>query len=129
MPGIEQFLALVRERVGRLGLATSANRRDFGLAADKFQLRDWFAAMVTAEDTEEHKPHPAPYLKALELLGAAGADALVIEDSPNGIRAGKAAGCTVAGITTTFTPSELRAAGADLVVASFAELTDVLHLR
>jgi beta-phosphoglucomutase len=128
VPGIEPFLGLVREQVGRLGLATSANHRDFGLAADKFQLRDWFAAIVTAEDTEEHKPHPAPYLKALDLLGATGADALVIEDSPNGIRAGKAAGCTVAGITTAFTPTELRAAGADLVVASFPELSRILRL-
>lgn len=128
VPGIEHFVGAARSKFGKLGLATSANRRDFGLAADRYQLRAWFDVIVTAEDTEQHKPHPAPYLKALSRLHADAADALVVEDSPNGIRAAKSAGCMVAGLTTAFAPEELRAAGADLVAGSFAELQQALGI-
>lgn len=128
VPGVERFARAARSQFGKLGLATSANRRDFGLAADRYQLRTWFDVIVTAEDTEQHKPHPAPYLKALSELHADAADALVVEDSPNGIRAAKSAGCIVAGLTTAFAPEELRAAGADLVAGSFAELQRALGI-
>jgi len=69
-----------------------------------------------------HKPNPEPYLKAMSKLGVTGSDTLVIEDSPNGILAAKSADCTIVAITTTFEADELRLAGADMVVASFAEL-------
>lgn len=46
----------------------------------------------------------------------ADADVLVIEDSPAGIRAGKAAGCKVLGLTTTHSIEELRATGPDWIV-------------
>ena len=128
VPGVERFMSAARSKFGKLGLATSANRRDFGLAADRYQLRAWFDVIVTAEDTEQHKPNPAPYLKALSGLQADAADALVVEDSPNGIRAAKSAGCMVAGLTTAFAPEELRAAGADLVAGSFAELQQALRI-
>lgn len=41
---------------------------------------------------------------------------LVLEDSPAGIRAGKAAGCRVLGVVTTHTAKEVKDAGADWVV-------------
>jgi beta-phosphoglucomutase-like phosphatase (HAD superfamily) len=62
------------------------------------------------------------------MLAVAGSETLVIEDSPNGIRSAKSADCTVAAITTTFEPNELRLAGADMIVASFAELEQELKL-
>ena len=119
--GIQEFLPSARQTFKKLGLATSATVRDFSLAAEKYQLRPWFDIIVTSEDTTKHKPDPEPYLKAMALLGVLGSDTLVIEDSPNGIQSAKSAKCTVAAITTTFEPDELRLAGADMVVSSFAE--------
>ena len=46
VPGAADFLALARAAFPRLGLATSAIRRDFALAADKYQLRQWFDVIV-----------------------------------------------------------------------------------
>jgi beta-phosphoglucomutase len=120
--GVQEFLPSARRTFKKLGVATSATVRDFSLAAQKYQLRPWFDVIVTSEDTARHKPDPEPYLKAMTLLGVAGSDTLVIEDSPNGIKSAKSANCTVAAITTAFEPDELRLAGADMVVASFAEL-------
>lgn len=87
-------------------------------------MRDvqWFDVIVTGEDTARHKPDPEPYLKTLASLGVTGAHTLVIEDSPNGIQSVKLAQCKIAALTTTFQIEELNQAGADLVVASFAEL-------
>ncbi|TMQ50528.1 MAG: HAD family hydrolase [Candidatus Eisenbacteria bacterium] len=59
-------------------------------------------------------PDPQIFVLASERLGLPPRRCLVIEDAPNGLRAGKAAGCHCLGITTTFGADELRAAGADL---------------
>jgi beta-phosphoglucomutase-like phosphatase (HAD superfamily) len=47
---------------------------------------------------ERSKPNPDIFLKAAEVLGQKPEDCLVLEDSPNGIRAGIAAGCHVIAI-------------------------------
>jgi sugar-phosphatase len=54
--------------------------------------------VVTAEDVTAGKPHPEPYLTGATRLGLPPADLVVLEDSPSGIAAGLAAGCTVLGI-------------------------------
>ena len=63
------------------------------------------------------KPDPEPYLRAAQLLGLAPDDCLVIEDSPAGIRAGKAAGCTVLGYTGSSIRQDVSAA--DLTLSDF----------
>jgi beta-phosphoglucomutase len=127
--GIREFLPSARRTFKKLGMATSATVRDFSLAEQKYQLRHWFDIIITSEDTARHKPDPEPYLKAMAMLGVAGSDTLVVEDSPNGIQSAKSANCTVAAITTAFEPNELRLAGADMVAASFAELGRELKLE
>jgi mannitol-1-/sugar-/sorbitol-6-phosphatase len=56
--------------------------------------------IITAESVTQGKPHPEPYRAGATLLGLAPEDCLVFEDSASGVRAGRAAGCTV--IATTF---------------------------
>jgi mannitol-1-/sugar-/sorbitol-6-phosphatase len=60
------------------------------------------AVLVTVEDVEHGKPHPAAYLYAAQRLSASIDRAVVVEDTPVGIQAGRAAGATVIGVTTTF---------------------------
>jgi beta-phosphoglucomutase-like phosphatase (HAD superfamily) len=47
---------------------------------------------------------------------------MVIEDAVSGVISGKAAGCFVVGITTSFAVEDLASAGADLVLSSFRNL-------
>jgi HAD superfamily hydrolase (TIGR01509 family) len=128
VPGALDFLAFARGAFPKLGLATSATRHDFELGARKYQLTKWFDEIITGDDTVMHKPDPEPYLKALSALGVVSADALVVEDSPNGIYAAKAAQCNVVGLTTNFSAEELRDAGADWVVDPFNGIVQVLGL-
>jgi sugar-phosphatase len=59
--------------------------------------------IVTADDVAKGKPDPAPYLAGAALLGLPPGDCVVIEDAASGVKAGRAAGCTV--VATTFSHS------------------------
>ena len=79
--------------------------------------------LVVAEDVEKGKPDPDCYILGKSRLGLPpSAAVLVIEDAPAGIRAGKAAGCKVIGLTTTHDLQLIQEAGADWIVR---DLTDV----
>lgn len=117
MPGAVALVGSIPE--GRWGVVTSGTRllasarlRFCGLPVPK--------VLVTADDVEHGKPHPEPYLKGAERLGFKPDDCLVIEDAPAGIRAGRAAGMKVVGITSTYAASKL--GEADAVVAGLAQI-------
>jgi phosphoglycolate phosphatase-like HAD superfamily hydrolase len=61
-----------------------------------------FAAIVTAEDTVERKPHPAPILLGLERAGARADDAIYVGDGPQDVLAARAAGMPVIAVTYGF---------------------------
>ena len=120
--GVGGFIEHCLQRGLLLGLATSAQLENQQRAFDRFGLTPYFRAVVTSKDVANSKPHPEPYVTAARRLGVAPPYCLVIEDSVNGVRSGKGAGCAVAAITTTFERADLVAAGADVVVSSFVEL-------
>jgi pyrophosphatase PpaX len=126
--GIERALERLKSEGRQLGIVTAKRRRTVDLAFAILPLERYFDAVVTAEQTQHHKPHPEPVLTALERLGSAPAEAAFVGDSPFDMGAGKAAGVfTVAVSWGKIHPVErLRQAGADAVVHSPDELLDVL---
>ena len=88
--------------------------------------------MVTAEDVAHGKPSPQPYLTAAKKLGHSQDRCIVVEDAPIGVKAGKAAGMKVIGITSTHSANELKAAGADFLVERLENIiihTDACGLK
>lgn len=82
--------------------------------------------MVTCFDVEHGKPMPDPYLMGLKKAGVTAAEAIVVENAPLGIRAGKAAGIfTVAVNTGPLPDSMLAAEGADIVLPSMQHFADI----
>lgn len=77
-------------------------------------------AMVAAGDIARGKPDPEPYLKGAAALRFQPRECLVIEDSPSGIHAGKAAGMRTIAVPTTFPIAELR--HADLLIKRLSDL-------
>jgi len=74
-------------------------------------------SLIVAEDVEAGKPDPTCYLMGREKLGlGAGAEVLVLEDSPAGITAGKKAGCKVLAVVTSHTIEQIAAAEPDWIV-------------
>jgi glycerol 3-phosphatase-1 len=73
--------------------------------------------LVVAEDVQNGKPDPTCYLMGKEKLKLGEKDnVLVLEDSPAGIRAGKAAGCKVLGLVTSHTLEQVKDAQPDWIV-------------
>jgi mannitol-1-/sugar-/sorbitol-6-phosphatase len=71
-------------------------------------------ALVTADQLERGKPAPDGYLLAARRLGEPPEHCVVVEDSPTGVRAGRAAGAPVVALLTTHPPAALAAATARL---------------
>lgn len=81
--------------------------------------------MVTAFDVKHGKPHPEPYLMALEKGGFKPNEAIVIENAPLGVQAGVAAGVyTIAVNTGPLDNHVLQDAGADALFPSMQTLCD-----
>lgn len=119
IPGAVNFIQRARPHFQAFALATSSLRSNQEIAFARFDLHHFFDVVVTAEDVTRTKPDPEPYQRAVARLGLPATACVVIEDSVNGIRAGKGAGCQVIGLTTTYPAAQLAAAGADVVCASF----------
>ena len=83
------------------------------------------AVLISADDVKRGKPAPDGYLLAAERLGVAPGECIVIEDTPPGIEAGRAAGATVIAVATTFQAPELDRA--HVVVPSLAAVTSTVR--
>ncbi len=91
-PGVREALAELRRNGYRLAVVTSKRRRSASRDLEVFGLALYCEVLVTAEDTENHKPDPEPVLKALEKLGISPRQATFIGDSPYDVRSAHAAG-------------------------------------
>jgi beta-phosphoglucomutase len=126
VPGAVEFVGWAKSRY-RIALATSATPRNRGAALERLGIGDAFEVIVDHGRRLRPKPDPEVFLMAMRELGIGAVDCWIVEDSLNGIVAGKAAGCVTIGITTTFDAEKLAAAGADVVIESLAELRRVLE--
>lgn len=127
--GIEEMLVALRAAGRRLGIVTSKSADTTAMAFHAVGLQGHFDAIVTATDTDEHKPSPAPLRLCLERLGASAADAIYVGDSPFDIQAGAAAGMATAAVAWgVFSREALLAAHPDFWVRDPEELLAVcLH--
>lgn len=126
--GFIEFINKVDKNVHQIGLVTSSSLFTVNKVNELLNLKQYFEVIITEEDTQKHKPFPDPYLLALLKFEADKSKTLIIEDSINGIKSGKTAGCTVAGMTTSFNADVLRNAGADFVVNSYSDLELLLNI-
>jgi len=116
--GVDAMLAGLRARRCTLGIVTSKMRDAVELGMEHVPLGE-FDAVVTCDDTDRHKPDPAPVLYALALLGADPADTVYVGDAPYDLRAGRGAGVATAAAMwgTAFPPAVLRAERPDRELA------------
>ena len=99
IPGVSEFLDWLQQRNIKMALGTSSPLVSVELVIEKFSLHKWISVMVTGSDVDKGKPAPDIYLRCAELLSAAPEECLVVEDSANGIKAGKNAGMWVCAFT------------------------------
>jgi beta-phosphoglucomutase-like phosphatase (HAD superfamily) len=125
-PGFQQFFAKVGQLVSKRALVTATPRPLVEKIFSNSKIDVVFDQMITASDVTQTKPHPEPYQKMCALLGVSPKKALVIEDSPTGLRSATLAGCQTVAITTSCTRDSLKEA--NFVVDSFGELEELLTI-
>lgn len=101
-PGVRQALEDLRSKAIPLACVTNKPRSFTSQLLERTNLKAWFAAIVSGDDTQEKKPHAAPMLRACQLLGAAASDTAVIGDSENDALGARAAGCRVIIVETGY---------------------------
>jgi len=128
LPGAEAFVAELVERGHTLAVGTSSTRRLYDLKTSHLPWFSLFSAVVSGDHPEVHALKPAPdiFLAAARAITGDPARCLVIEDSPAGVLAARAAGMSVIAMPDAALPSE-RFSDAQLIVRNFAELR--AHLK
>ena len=104
-----------------MGIVTSSRKEHFDLIHRSSGLLKYFDFIITGDDYAKHKPHPEPYLRAVEKSGIGKEECVAVEDSERGLRSAKSAG-----IQCIIVPTELTRGGdfsqADKVLGNIEEI-------
>ncbi len=126
IPGVAEMLAQLQPRYP-MAVVSARGRRSTLRFIAQFNLGGFFAWVATGQTCKHTKPHADPILWAAARLGVDPANCLMIGDTTVDILAAKAAGCQSLGVLCGFgEEAELRAAGADEIVSSTAQLPQIL---
>ncbi len=105
----------------QLALTTSRTGPTFDYETKTFDI-SLFKVVINGDDVKEGKPDPECYNVTIQKLGLNPEECTVVEDSLNGVKAGKATGAKCIGVLGSFSEEELKEAGADIVVPNIADI-------
>lgn len=128
IPGFEDFINKLRHNNLLTAVVTSSNREKMtSVYRNHPGFQEQFTAILTSEDFDKSKPDPDGYLKAAAHLGVKPEECLGFEDSFNGLKALRAAGTVVIGLSTTNAADAIQPL-CDKVVPDFTalQLSDLL---
>lgn len=121
-------LILARSQAGPVAVVSGALTEEIEFGLSVLGASEFVGKIISAEDTTVSKPDPEGYLLGVQWLREIGCDrperALVIEDSLDGIVAAKRAGLPVIAVGHSYSPAELQASSADLVLDRLADISE-----
>ena len=91
LKGVEDTLKLLRKHNYKIGLASSSPKHMIDELVEHFGITKYFDSITSADVVDLGKPHPAVFLFCAATLNSKPNECLVLEDSVNGMIAGKAA--------------------------------------
>ena len=121
IPGVHAILDWADENGVAAAVVTNAPRQNALAMLAAAGLADRLTTLVIGEECVRPKPDPAPYQAAMVAVGATPSRSIAFEDSRSGLRAARASGAHVIGMTTGLTPEELLQAGAHQTIADFTD--------
>jgi HAD superfamily hydrolase (TIGR01509 family) len=122
MPGVESILSQAKARRLKLAVASSSDWAYVTHHLDKLGLQRFFDPILTCNDVDKVKPAPNLFNLALKRMQIKPEEAIVFEDSPNGILAANRAGIFCVAIPNKVT-NLMDTSHADLHLESMAEMT------
>ena len=90
--GVLPLLTRLKSMGKSIGIVTSKNKRSLHVTLEKLQLADFFDVLISCDDTQEHKPNPAPLLRAAEVLTVDPSECLYVGDARFDVQCANAAG-------------------------------------
>ncbi len=121
LKGVEKALQLLKANKYKIGLASSSPKHMIDELVSHFDLTKYFDVITSADVVEMGKPHPGVFLHCAAELGSKMVDCLVLEDSVNGMIAGKAARMKVVVVPDEVHFNDPRFSLADLKLHSLEE--------
>ena len=109
-PGVSKLLDTIKKGNFKLALVSSAPKENIDLVSEELNIERYFGCIVYGREVAESKPSPQIYLLAAEKLGTKPEDCIVIEGSPLGVKAAKAAGMRCLAVANTHPKQELQEA-------------------
>ena len=123
IPGVCEFLDQLEREGIPVAVATAASATRTGVLLERVGLKHRFRGIVTGDEVLNGKPDPEIYRRAGKVLHHDASELLVVEDAASGVAGAKDAGMRCLGIASGSRASQLRLAGADLVVESLSDVT------
>lgn len=126
MPGADSLLAKIKAAGLKIAVVTGSGQASL-LGRLERHYSGYFLPelIVSSKDCKYGKPNPDPYLLGLERTGVEADEAVVVENAPLGVEAGRAAGIfTIAVNTGPLADKELLDAGANVLFPSIQALAD-----
>ena len=120
-PGIPETLARARWLGLRLGVASSSPVAWVHSHLEHLGLIDYFEKIICRDHVQKVKPDPELFLRCAQELGLQTSEAIIFEDSPNGIRAANAAGIFCVAVLNPIT-RQLDTSHANLVLEQIDEI-------
>ena len=126
IPGARKTVEKLLDAGIRCSIVTGSVRANMAsvLSDEEIAL---FDPVISAEMYNRGKPHPEPYLKALEKLGLLAEECIVVENAPRGIQSAKAAGIKVIALTVTLPPEHL--VEADFIFEHHSNILDIVGIK
>ncbi len=126
LTGVKAFLARARDEGLRLAVATSADAVKMRTNLREMDLEEsLFDALVSGLEIIHKKPAPDIFVEAARRLQLPTSACVVFEDAINGVEAAKSAGAYCVGVTSSFSASALKEAGADQTIETFNDLREL----
>ena len=122
LPGARKLISSARDQSFGLAIASSSPHSWVDEHLSRLGLYNYFNVILCADDVTHTKPYPDLFLSALKALGVNAAEAVVFEDSPNGIQAANKAGIFSVAIPNQVT-IQLDLSHADLLLNSLEDIS------
>jgi len=119
-PGIHRFMKEAMDAGIKIGVCTTSNEQAAKAITEKILSDIKFELVLAGDVVKNKKPDPEIYNLALTKLGLKPDEAMVVEDSKNGVKASKAAGIKTIVTTNSYTENEDVEAG-DIIVSCLGD--------
>lgn len=121
--GLLGFLEDIKYEQLALAVASSGSRSRVDFLLERLDLQKFFQVVITGDEVEQGKPHPAVFLKAAQQMGVDPSALMAFEDAVSGVKAARSAGMRCVGIAQPDRAAILVDAGANYVMRDFQSLS------